>query len=118
MTAVSPAGLTYDDGLLRIVWHQDASGFRVEGTVDVSSRSGLAAALAAAQQGGGDIFVDLSGLEFIDMEGLRLLVRAARSLAAGRFLVLQRVPSYVRELLRAVNWEMTAGLRCDEMTEQ
>ncbi len=117
MTALSPIGPTYDDGVLRITWHRDVNGFRVEGTVDVGSRSGLAAALATAQQSSGDILVDLSGLDFIDMDGLRLLVRAARSLTPGRSLVLQRVPPYLRELLRVVNWEQTTGLRCEEVED-
>ncbi len=114
MTALSPVGPTYDDGLLKITWLTQAVGFRVEGIVDVASRSGLAAALAAAQQGHGDIHVDLSGVEFIDMEGLRTIARAARDLRAGRLLVLERVPSYVRVLLRAVNWDIVPGLRIGE----
>ncbi len=113
MTAVVPSGLVYDDGLLRITPLPHAPGFRVDGTVDFTSRSGLAAAFAAVQQGHADIHVDLSGVEFIDMEGLRLIVRAARDLAKGRLLVLGGVPSYVRVLLRAVNWDDTPGLRCD-----
>lgn len=115
MTAVSPIGPGYDDGVLRITWLPQVNGFRVEGTVDTSNRSGLAAALVAAQQGCGHVLVDLGALEFIDMEGLRLIVRAARALPPGRLLVLQRVPSFVRELLRVVNWDQTAGLRCEEV---
>jgi anti-anti-sigma regulatory factor len=97
--------------LLRITLLPHAPGFRVEGTVDASSRSGLAAALAAVPQANVNVHVDLSGVEFIDMEGLRLIVRAARDLAEGRLLVLDRVPSYVRALIRAVNWDVTPGLR-------
>lgn len=115
MTAVSPIGPAYDDGVLRITWLPQVNGFRLEGTVDVNNRSGLAAALVAAQQGCGHVLIDLAALEFIDMEGLRLLVRAARALPAGRLLVLQRVPPYVRELLRVVNWDQTSGLRYEEM---
>jgi anti-anti-sigma regulatory factor len=114
MTALSPISPAYDDGLLKITWLMQAVGFRVEGTVDVTSRHGLAAALAAAQQGHDDIHVDLSGVEFIDMEGLRTIARAARDLGAGRLLVLERVPSFVRVLLRAVNWDVVPGLRIGE----
>jgi ABC-type transporter Mla MlaB component len=113
MSTASPIGPLYDDGLLRITWLSQVRGFRVEGTVDAATRSGLDAALAAVQPGDADIHVDLSGLEFIDMEGLRLLVRAARNLAAGRMLLLQRVPAYVQTLLHAVNWDDTPGLRIE-----
>ena len=116
MTAASPIGPLYDDGLLRITWLPHVTGFRVEGTVDVTSRSGLDAALAAVQQGTADVHVDLSGLEFIDMEGLRLIVRAARDFSEGRLLFLEGVPSYVHTLLNAVNWDDTPGLRCEGMS--
>ena len=114
MTTVSPVGPAYDDGMLRITWLPQGNGFSVEGTVDASSRSGLAATLAAAAQRSGDIQVDLSGLEFIDMDGVRLLVRAARNMASGRQLVLQQVPAHVRELFRAVNTDDTPGLRWED----
>ncbi len=114
MTAVSPVDPAYDDGMLRITWLPQGNGFLVEGTVDVSNRSGLAAALAAAAQRSGDVQVDLSGLEFIDMDGARLLVRAARGLASGRLLVLRRMPSHLRELLRAVNTDDAPGLRWEQ----
>ncbi|MGE5287636.1 MAG: STAS domain-containing protein [Micromonosporaceae bacterium] len=118
MTAAPQVGPMYKDGRLTITWLPDANGFRVDGTVDFTSRSGLAAALAAAQQGIDDIHVDMSGLEFIDMEGLRLLMRAARGLANGRSLRLRRAPAYVRQLLYAANWDDTPGLWCDEVRER
>lgn len=113
MTAAPQADPLYKDGRLTITWLADANGFQINGTVDVTSRSGLAAALAAAQQGIEDVHVDMSGLEFIDMEGLRLLVRAARGLTGGRSLRLRRAPAYVRQLLQAANWDDTPGLLCD-----
>jgi anti-anti-sigma regulatory factor len=113
MTTASPIGPFYEDGLLRITSLSGVTGFRVEGTVDVTNRSGLDAALASVQQGSTDIHLDLSGLEFIDMEGLRLIVRAARDLREGRLLFLDGVPTFVHTLLRAVNWDDTPGLRCE-----
>jgi anti-anti-sigma regulatory factor len=117
MSAASPIGPFYDDGLLRITWLPHQSGFRVEGTVDAATRRGLDAALAAAAPGDADIHVDLSGLEFIDMEGLRLIVRAARGLGEGRLFFLERVPSYVQTLLHAVNWDDTPGLRIEGVAD-
>ncbi|SRR6266566_5090890 len=113
MSTASPIGLFYDDGQLRITWLSHATGFRVEGTVDAATRSGLDAALAAVAPGDADIHVDLSGLDFIDMEGLRLIVRAARDLGEGRLLFVERVPSYVQTLLHVLNWGDTPGLRIE-----
>jgi anti-anti-sigma factor len=115
VTTLSPVDPAYDDGLLKITWLPHAAGFRVEGTVDVSSRSGLAAALSAAAQGADIIHVDLSGVDFIDMEGLRTIARAARDFGDGRLLALERVPSHVHALLRATNWDTVAGLRIEEV---
>ena len=43
MTVLSRVGVAYDDDLLKFRWLTHAVGFRVEGSVDVISRSGLAA---------------------------------------------------------------------------
>ena len=100
-----------DDRLLRITPLDDVAGFRVDGEVDVSSRAELAAALAATGQAGGDVVVDLSGVKFIDVEGLQMLVRVARGLTEGRVLVLRRPPPLVWRLLQLMNWDLTPGLR-------
>jgi hypothetical protein len=52
----------------------------------------LAAALSASLHGRRDIVVGLAGARFIGIEGLRMLVRAARAKTGGRVLVLRRVP--------------------------
>ena len=101
------------DGLLRITPLEDMAGFRVDGDIDLNSRTELAAALAQWMHGSGDVVVDLAGAEFFDMDGLRLLVQAARGLPGGRALVLRRVPPLLRRLLEVTNWAAAPGLRVE-----
>jgi anti-anti-sigma regulatory factor len=112
LTAPSP-GPARGDGLLQITPLEDMAGFRVDGEVDLSGRAALAAALAERMHGSGDIVVDLAGAGFVDVEGLRLLMRAARGLPGGRALVLRRAPPILRRLLEIMNWAATPGLRVE-----
>jgi anti-anti-sigma factor len=112
LTAPS-SGPARGDGLLRITPLGDMAGFRVDGEVDLNGRAELAAALAKWTHSSGDIVVDLAGAGFVDVEGLRLLVRAARGLPGGRALVLRRVPPILRRLLEITNWAATPGLRVE-----
>jgi anti-anti-sigma factor len=102
-----------DGGFLRITQLDGADGFRIEGDVDLNSRAELAAALAASTYCCGDFVVDLSGSRFIDVEGMRMLVRAARAMTGGRVLVLRRIPPMVQRLLEVMNWKDTPGLRIE-----
>jgi anti-anti-sigma regulatory factor len=101
---------SFDGGRLRITQLDGADGFRIEGDVDLSNRTELAAALAASMYCCGDFVVDLSGCIFIDVEGMRMLVRAARAMTGGRVLVLRRIPPVAQRLLEAMNWKETPGL--------
>jgi anti-anti-sigma regulatory factor len=107
------SGPARGDGLLRIIPLEDMAGFRVDGEVDLSSRVELAAALAKWAHGSGDIVVDLAEAGFVDVEGVRLLVRTARGLPGERALVLRRVPPILRRLLEIMNWAATPGLRVE-----
>jgi anti-anti-sigma factor len=93
-------------GGLRITVLDDLSGIAVAGDVDVVTMSEFCDAVAAAvERFAGDVHVDLSGLGFIDLEGLRTLVRASHALAEkGRKLVIISLPPHLREVLRIVGW--------------
>jgi anti-anti-sigma factor len=101
----------FDDGVLRITRTFQPPGLRIEGEVDATTAGELARALAAAAgRGDGDVHVDLSCLEFIDLGGLRALVAAAAGLEGLRSLVLRGVRPHLRRLIRLVGWEDTPGL--------
>src|SRR5689334_2888738 len=64
----------YDDGTLRITSTVHPPGIRLEGELDRSGVPALMAAPAGVAQDDGPFYADLSGLDFIDVNGLRALV--------------------------------------------
>jgi GAF domain-containing protein/anti-anti-sigma regulatory factor len=101
----------YSDELLRIIPTVRPLGLRLEGEVDQSNSKALADALAAASGVSGDLHLDLEALEFINVDGLRLVVLAAAQLPAGRRLVLDGVAPYLRRIMALVGWDQVPGLR-------
>lgn len=95
--AASPV---HDDGMLRILATQLPPGLRLVGEMDLSNGYVLDGALRAAADGGhGDVCVDASALEFIDVPGVSLLVEAAQRLGDNRRLVLESPGRVVRRIL-------------------
>ncbi|GAT71182.1 histidine kinase [Planomonospora sphaerica] len=97
----------YHDGLVRIVPAYQAGHrtIRVTGTIDQSNAHGLAAALQAAADRHGDVHVDLSELEFIDVAGLRTLTLAAGRLDPARRLRLLHLAPMLRDIMHLVGWD-------------
>ncbi|HVS69140.1 MAG TPA: STAS domain-containing protein [Mycobacteriales bacterium] len=75
----------------------------VEGRLSAATVSELRAALvAAADNGDGDLTLDLGGVEIVDASGLGVLVGAHRlAERRGRRLVLRNVPGRIVRLLAA-----------------
>jgi hypothetical protein len=71
--------------------------------LDLASLPALSWALASIA-GDGDIYVDLAGLEFIDVGCLRALVVAAARLTDGHVLTLRSAPPPMRRLLEVTGW--------------
>lgn len=122
MTSTEPNGLLDGDleeeragamghgpGVLRISVIDDPPGIAVEGDVDVVTVQEFDEAVAAALINfAGDVQIDLSGVAFIDLEGLRILMKASRSMAAeGRKLVLVKLAPHLQDVLRIVGWAET-----------
>jgi anti-anti-sigma factor len=66
--------------------------------------------------GGAGFCVDLNGLAFIDIGGLRVLVATAAALHGGgnHVLTLRSAPPQVRRLLDLTGWRHTPGLHLQE----
>ena len=101
----------HGDRLLRITPSLEPPGLRLEGEVDASNIVALAAALAIAVAALPEVHLDLAGLESIDLAGVCLLARTARSLPQGGALVLHPLPSHLRRVVRLAGWDQTPGLR-------
>jgi anti-anti-sigma regulatory factor len=80
----------------------------IEGELDRATLPTLTQALAS--MGGASFSVDLSGLAFTDVGGLRALVTAAADLHDGDVLTLRSVPWHVRRVLHLTGWHNTPGL--------
>jgi len=95
-----------------------ATGVRLYGEVDLVTCDVLAAALDAAvrtRTAGHELVLDLSGLDFIDVAGARILLRATADFrAAGGRLVLERVQHPVARALRLLDIDRAPGLRLVE----
>lgn len=101
-----------EPGVLRITPLPDGSGLAVEGDVDFRSLETFARAIAEAiEEQPGDVLVDLSGLDFVEVSGMRVLAEAARRLGQdNRRLVLRGLAPHLRPVLRVVGWYQSPGV--------
>jgi anti-anti-sigma regulatory factor len=98
----------HDDRRLRIAPTYSPRGLRIGGVVDDSTAAPLADALAraAAWPVGEPWFVlDLGELDFIDVAGIRMLVRFAESIAPDRQVRASGMPPTMRRVLAIMNWQ-------------
>jgi ABC-type transporter Mla MlaB component len=107
------SGLVLDDGTLRITWQRGQPPIMaLAGEVDESSYPGLVAALTGAAARYDEIHLDLAGLGYCDLAGLRAIVRLASPDGGGpvKQVVLHQVPDSVRTVLHIVGWDSAAQL--------
>lgn len=88
---------------------------RLDGVIDESTFGILTRALACARRSGEfPILVDLAGVEFCDVAGLRAIISAADGWDPGcpeaGGITLVHLPSYLATLLRILGWDATPGL--------
>jgi anti-anti-sigma factor len=117
MNTADTAGIrtpdTVADPPLRITPLFDPAGLRIEGELDYATLPALTGALVSMVRG--DSFcVDLSGLVFCDVGGLRALVTVAAGMRDGHVLTLRSPSLQVRRLLQLTGWHPTAGLRLQD----
>ncbi len=84
-------------------------GVRLVGEIDASNAGRLDDVLAALSPAG-DVHVDMTRLQYIDLRGLRTLVRAAGSRTPPARLVLVEPQPIVRQVLEACEWSDAPGL--------
>ncbi|MEV1175803.1 STAS domain-containing protein [Nonomuraea sp. NPDC049784] len=85
-------------------------GLRIEGELDRSTLPALTGVLTS-MAGRGSFCVDLGGLPFCDVGGLRSLVTATADMRGGHVLTLRSPSPQVRRLLILTGWHKAAGLR-------
>ncbi|GAA2314599.1 hypothetical protein GCM10010149_77650 [Nonomuraea roseoviolacea subsp. roseoviolacea] len=101
-------GVTMAEQVLRITPLTDPPGLRLEGELDRATLPVLTRALAA-MAGRGSFCVDLRGLTFIDVGGLRALVTVAAGLSDGHVVTMRAPSPQVRRLLVLTGWHQLTG---------
>ncbi|HEU5026508.1 MAG TPA: MEDS domain-containing protein [Spirillospora sp.] len=105
------AGAVFDDGVLRIDPLFAPPGLRLSGSIDESTLPGLLAALRGLDDRAAHVCLDLAGVEFCDLAGLRALVGVNEwSIVPDRLVVLRSAPRCVEMMMRVTGWEGAPGI--------
>ena len=108
----SPAGY---GGALRITEMDSPPGLIIVGEIDEDTYPALVARLNALAVSAGEIHVNLGGVEYCDLAGLRAIIQLTRAGQDGQAkqVVLHDVPWRLQNVLRIVGWDSTPGLVID-----
>ena len=113
-------GLTPREGPLRV--DRVGNEARLAGDIDEFTHAELLAALSSLSEEPGDIHIDLAGVEFCDVAGLRALVLLSRippgHADQGRRVMLHGLPSYLEALLQILGWNSDPRLVIVESADQ
>jgi anti-anti-sigma factor len=106
----------YDDGILRITAMRSPPGLAIAGEIDESTYVALVGKLAEFADEAAEFHVNLAGVEYCDLAGLRAIVRLASVSHGGetRRVVLHEVPPQLQKVLRIVGWDAMPGLEIDQ----
>jgi hypothetical protein len=105
----------HDDHRLRIIPTYTPRGLRILGAVDVMTVGALTTTLRLATRWPEqNLHLNLGELEFIDVAGVRAIVRTAAGLEPGRCLIIERLAPGLRKVFEIVGWDRTPGLRFAE----
>ncbi len=95
----------YEDRMLRILLFERPLVLRLSGQADLSHRGTIEQALRRTEPGVGDVLVDLSELEFIDVGCVRQLIDHAGLLAIdGRSLRIAGAHRHVLRIFHVCLW--------------
>lgn len=100
----------YADALVTVTRVYDPVGLRVAGDIDMTNACAWQSVVAAAANGHREVHVDLSSLGFIDVQGVRALVRAADGITDGGQLVVDSPPAEFVRVLRLLGWDQSTNL--------
>ena len=103
----------YDNGVLRIAQTSSPAGLAISGEIDEATYPALVTSLRELAEGHQEVQVDLGGVSYCDLAGLRAIVRLAddsSSTGPARHVRLHHVPSYIRVVLAITGWDAVPGL--------
>ena len=102
----------YDNGILRITPTASPAGLAIAGEIDEATYPALVTSLHELADGYQDVHLDLSGVSYCDLAGLRAIVRLADDGPQGqaRQVRLHNVPQHIRAVLAIIGWDALPGL--------
>jgi anti-anti-sigma factor len=103
-------GDVYADKQLVVSLTTSPTGLSFAGEIDASNSHAVSTAIASAQVPDKDIHVDVEGLVFCDISGIRAFVTAAESLPEGRRLLLHGMPAMLETVIKVVGWNRIPAL--------
>jgi anti-anti-sigma regulatory factor len=115
---ISPAAsdqVLANDGALRITLIDSPPGLAITGDIDEFTYGRLLSALERFTDGPGNIHVNLAGVEYCDLPGLRAIIGlTAVNGHSSRGVVLHNVSPHLNTVLRILGWDCTPGLTMDD----
>ena len=104
----------YADSHLIVTRTDQPMGLRFAGEIDITNSDSVAQSIRIALADVSRSHLDVSGLSFIDVGGIRALVEAAQELGEGRLLLLHGLAPQLETVLRVTGWtDVPALALCD-----
>src|SRR5205823_14801724 len=109
-------GIAYQDKQLVITQSSRPVGLKLNGEVDASNVEAVSSVLNTTLRAheGADVHIDLTGLEFTDVTGIRALVAAAERVDGSRRLILYGLPPLMTKVMDVVGWTDLPALTISE----
>jgi ABC-type transporter Mla MlaB component len=112
----------YDDGVLRITSIGGPASLAIAGDIDEYTYTALVNTLRKLTDGLHEIHVNLAGVTYCDLAGLRAIILLAGGGAdrdgGGTRLVLHEVPGHLKTVVQILGWDTTPGLTIEEAAQQ
>jgi len=103
-------GQVYADKQLVVSRTTSPDGLSFAGEIDTSNSHAVGTAISSAQVPDRDIHVEVAGLLFCDISGIRAFVSAAEALPKGRRLLLHGMPAQLETVIKVVGWNRMPSL--------
>jgi anti-anti-sigma regulatory factor len=103
-------GEVYADKQLVVSRTTSPDGLSFAGEIDASNSHAVGTAISSAPLSDRDIHVEVAGLIFCDISGIRAFVSAAEALPNGRRLLLHGMPAQLETVIKVVGWNRMPSL--------
>ena len=100
----------YADKQLVVSRTTSPDGLSFSGEIDASNSHAVGTAISTAQVNDRDIHIEVAGLLFCDISGIRAFVSAAEALPKGRRLLLHGMPAQLETVIKVVGWNRMPSL--------